>query len=210
MSSRAMGEIVLLFSRPFSDGNGIFVGHHSYKLSGIGRALFLVTALIPAVNCGSSSAVSHDGSAGGGSVGSTGAAGTVGAAGTGGRGGAVGAAGAAGTGGGAGAGGAAGNPNQPVLGDATAGQEVFRMETFGNEGFWTDALQLPQGIVAAGLTPVAALKAGLSVDSDAIVAAFPAATVTTIMAELTTDLSAANAPILNDPKTTVASSTQTR
>lgn len=27
------------------------------------------------------------------------------------------------------------------------GKEVFSFETFGNERFWTDAMQLPQGIV---------------------------------------------------------------
>lgn len=97
-----------------------------------------------------------------------------------------------------------GNPNAPVLGNATSGMEVFRFETFGDEGFWTDAARLPQGIVAAKFTPVMALKAGLSVDSDALMAKFPAATVNAVVAELATDLSPAKAPILNDPATTVA------
>src|SRR5690348_12464548 len=32
-------------------------------------------------------------------------------------------------------------------GDAARGRDVYRYETFGNEGFWTDALRLPQGII---------------------------------------------------------------
>ena len=30
-------------------------------------------------------------------------------------------------------------------GNAQAGRDVFRFKTFGNEGFWTDAMHLPQG-----------------------------------------------------------------
>jgi mono/diheme cytochrome c family protein len=121
---------------------------------------------------------------------------------TGGAGGTVMPTGGAGGGAVGGAGGTA-NPNAPVLGDATRGRDIFRFETFGNEGFWTDALQLPQGIVAAKVTPVMALKTGLSVDSDALAAAVPAATLNAIVAELKTDLSPANAPMLNDPATTL-------
>jgi cytochrome c2 len=86
-----------------------------------------------------------------------------------------------------------------AMGDPVAGQAVFRFETFGNEGFWTDAAQLQQGFIAAGVTPITALKLGLSVDSDAL----DAATLAAISAELKTDLSPANAPLLNDPATTV-------
>jgi cytochrome c2 len=86
-----------------------------------------------------------------------------------------------------------------AAGDPVAGQAVFRFETFGNEGFWTDALQLQQGLVAAKVTPIDALKLGLSVDSDAL----DAATLAEITAEVKTDLSPANAPLLNDPATTV-------
>ena len=50
------------------------------------------------------------------------------------------------------------------LGDAAAGKDVFRFETFGNEGFWTDALRLPQGVAAARVTPLQALELGLNVD----------------------------------------------
>ncbi len=31
-------------------------------------------------------------------------------------------------------------------GNVAAGKEVFRFETFGNEGFWTDAARMPKGI----------------------------------------------------------------
>ena len=84
-------------------------------------------------------------------------------------------------------------------GNAVAGQAVFRMETFGNENFWTDAVKLPQGIVAAGFTPKQALMAGYSVNIDQLDAATKAA----IAAELQTDLSPANAPLLNSPATTL-------
>ena len=86
-----------------------------------------------------------------------------------------------------------------AAGDPVSGQAVFRFETFGNEGFWTDALQLQQGLIAAKVTPIDALKLGLSVDSDAL----DAATLAEIGAELKTDLSPTNAPMLNDPATTV-------
>lgn len=84
--------------------------------------------------------------------------------------------------------------------DATAGRDVFRFETFGNEGFWTGVLQLPQGIMAAQVTPIMALEAGLSVDIERV----PATLAQEIAAELDTDLSVAEAPTLNDPSTTEA------
>ncbi|MBC8069526.1 MAG: hypothetical protein IAG13_14410 [Deltaproteobacteria bacterium] len=85
-------------------------------------------------------------------------------------------------------------------GDADAGRRVFRMETFGNENFWTDVVQLPQGIVAAELTPLQALSLGLSVNIDAV----PADLQGIIADELQTDLSPAAAPVLNDPASTLA------
>ncbi|MEO5881142.1 MAG: hypothetical protein ABIQ06_01890 [Caldimonas sp.] len=97
-------------------------------------------------------------------------------------------------------------PNSSVMpvvhatGNAANGQQVFRFETFGNEGFWTDALRLQQGFVAAGVTPIQALQLGLNIDSDAIAPALKAA----LAAELATDLSPANAPLLNSPATTVS------
>jgi hypothetical protein len=57
---------------------------------------------------------------------------------------------------------------QHQVGDPVAGQTVFRYETFGNQGFWTDAMQLPQGLAAAGLTPLQALQVGLNVNVDAL------------------------------------------
>lgn len=50
-----------------------------------------------------------------------------------------------------------GSPPAHTLGNATNGQTVFRAETFGNERFWTDAIRLPTGIAAAGVTPLQAL-----------------------------------------------------
>jgi hypothetical protein len=53
------------------------------------------------------------------------------------------------------------------------GKAVFRFETFGDEAFWTDQLKLHKAIAddkhggnGAGLTPKAALAAGLKVDLD--------------------------------------------
>ena len=86
-----------------------------------------------------------------------------------------------------------------ALGDPVVGRQVFRFETFGNERFWTDAMRLQQGVIAAGVTPIQALKLGLMVDSDAI----DAATLAIIAAELKTDLSPAKAPALNSAATTV-------
>ena len=55
------------------------------------------------------------------------------------------------------------------------GKQTFRFETFGDEAYWTDALQLNKAItgeknggVGGGLSPNAALAAGLKVDMDVI------------------------------------------
>ena len=55
------------------------------------------------------------------------------------------------------------------------GRQVFRFETFGDEVYWTDALQLHKSIageknggIGPGLSPKAALAAGLKVDMEAI------------------------------------------
>ena len=82
-----------------------------------------------------------------------------------------------------------------AVGNVASGQQVFRMETFGNEGFWTDALRLQQGMMATRMTPLKALQLGLMIDSDALDATTRAA----FTAEGRTDLSAINAPTLNDP-----------
>lgn len=62
------------------------------------------------------------------------------------------------------------------------GRQTFRFETFGDEVYWTDALQLHKAIageknggVGAGLSPKAALAAGLKVDMDVIPADVAAA-----------------------------------
>jgi len=86
------------------------------------------------------------------------------------------------------------------VGDIDVGREVFRFETFGNEGFWTNVAQLPQGIKAAGVTPLQALALGISVDIEKV----PAAMIPVVAAELKTDLSPANAPALNSAATTEA------
>ncbi|MGH7929743.1 MAG: hypothetical protein ACREQV_18325, partial [Candidatus Binatia bacterium] len=53
------------------------------------------------------------------------------------------------------------------------GRQIFRFDTFGDESFWGDALQLHQAIkgaklggVGPGLSPIAALGLGLKVDVD--------------------------------------------
>lgn len=84
-------------------------------------------------------------------------------------------------------------------GNAANGREVFRNELFGNELFWTDALKLQQGMMAAGVTPLKALQLGLIIDSDAI----PPALLASLSAEAKTDLSPAKAPLLNSPATLV-------
>jgi hypothetical protein len=55
------------------------------------------------------------------------------------------------------------------------GRKIFRFDTFGDEQFWSEALQLHQAIegqrfggVGAGLTPLQALGLGLKVDLDAL------------------------------------------
>lgn len=84
-------------------------------------------------------------------------------------------------------------------GNAKSGQQVFRSETFGNEGFWTDAARVPQGVVAAGVTPLKALQLGLSVNVDAL----DAATKKAVAAELKKDPTGRTSALFNDPATTV-------
>ncbi len=95
--------------------------------------------------------------------------------------------------------GASVNPSPHKTGSAESGRDVFRFETFGNEGFWTDAMRLPQGMTAAKLTPLQALAAGLQIDAELL----DAATQKALIAELKTDRSAKQAPMLNDPKMTI-------
>lgn len=83
-------------------------------------------------------------------------------------------------------------------GNADAGKDVFRFETFGNEGFWTDALRVPAGVKAAKVTPLQALKLGLSVDVDAL----DAATVAALKKDLQADPTGEKSSLLNNPNTT--------
>jgi hypothetical protein len=46
------------------------------------------------------------------------------------------------------------------------GRQIFRFDTFGDEGFWTDALQMQKPI--STLPPATALALGLKVDADAL------------------------------------------
>lgn len=92
-----------------------------------------------------------------------------------------------------------GNPVKADKGDENSGREVFRFETFGNEGFWTDAARTPQGMIAAKVTPVQALQLGLSVDVDAL----DAATKKAVASDLKSDPTGKSSKLLNDPMTTV-------
>jgi hypothetical protein len=78
------------------------------------------------------------------------------------------------------------------------GREIFRFDTFGDEAFWGDALQLHQAIkgealggVGPGVSPRTALAVGLKVDSEAL------------PRPLKRDLAAGRVN-LDDPATTVA------
>ena len=84
---------------------------------------------------------------------------------------------------------------QNVGGDLRRGQDVFRFETFGNEGFWTDAVRLPAGMAAANVTPMQALQLGLQVDVDAV----DGPTRDRLAQELRADPSGRSSTVLNDP-----------
>jgi hypothetical protein len=72
-----------------------------------------------------------------------------------------------------------GNNDDPVVAFATAqiaaGRQTFRFDTFGDEAFWGDALQLHRAIAGAanggvgpGVSPATALAVGLKVDVGAL------------------------------------------
>ena len=84
-------------------------------------------------------------------------------------------------------------------GNERSGRDVFRFETFGNEGFWTDAVRLPAGVVAAGVTPLKALQLGLQVDVEAL----DDATKKAVAAELKKDPTGQSSALFNDPSVTV-------
>lgn len=91
-----------------------------------------------------------------------------------------------------------GSPAPRQDGGASAGRDVFRFETFGNERFWTDAVRLPAGMKAAKVTPLQALQLGLQVDMDAI----DPGTQQQLMKELKEDPSGKKSALLNDPSVT--------
>ncbi len=84
-------------------------------------------------------------------------------------------------------------------GHVSAGKKVFRFETFGNEGFWTDALQLPQGIVAEKVTPMQALELGLYVD----VLKVPLDIALRVVFDLLRDSTLKSSKVMHDPDITV-------
>lgn len=89
---------------------------------------------------------------------------------------------------------------RPFLrGDAARGRDVYRYETFGNEGFWTDAVRLPQGIMAERITPLGLLELGMHIDIDRIEEGL----LRDITAQFKTDLSKEKAPLLHDPDVTI-------
>lgn len=47
------------------------------------------------------------------------------------------------------------------------GQDIFRYDTFGDETFWTDVLQMNQ-VIQAAVSPATALAVGLKVDAEAL------------------------------------------
>lgn len=82
------------------------------------------------------------------------------------------------------------------------GREVFRYETFGNQGFWTDAMQLPQGLAEAKVTPLTALSLGLNVNVEAL-SAGTAKALTDALAEIKAGKPATET-VLNNPAVTLA------
>ncbi|MEJ7823115.1 MAG: hypothetical protein WKF85_12385 [Chitinophagaceae bacterium] len=88
------------------------------------------------------------------------------------------------------------------LGDAGMGKEVFRFETFGNEGFWFNAMRWQQGVVDSKFTPKQMLEIGLQIDMES--PGIEAGLRQKLQAEFKTDLSPQLAPLLNDHNTTIA------
>lgn len=65
-----------------------------------------------------------------------------------------------------------GDLNLPPLDPALVqeGQQIFRYDTFGDESFWTDVLQMNK-VIETGVSPKTALAVGLKVDATALPAA---------------------------------------
>ncbi len=93
-------------------------------------------------------------------------------------------------------------PKAHMLGDAGRGKEVFRFETFGNEGFWFNAMRWQQGVIDAKFTPKQMLGIGLHIDIES--EQLDEGLRQKLADEFKTDLSPERAPLLNDPKTTIA------
>lgn len=72
----------------------------------------------------------------------------------------------------------------------SAGRDIFRWDTFGDEKYWTDTLRMHE-VIQAGVSPATALSVGLRVDVDSLPAAVRSAL-------------AAGQVDLNSPATTVA------
>ena len=70
------------------------------------------------------------------------------------------------------------------------GQSIFRLDTYGDESFWTDTLRMNE-VIGTKVSPATALSVGLKVDVDALPAEIKAG-----LQKKSIDL--------NDPKTTVA------
>lgn len=87
---------------------------------------------------------------------------------------------------------------QNLNGDVNLGREVFRFETFGNEGFWTDAVRLPAGVKAAKVTPLRALQLGLQIDSEKVSQQIS----DRLQEDLRKDPTGASSSALNDPAIT--------
>ena len=77
---------------------------------------------------------------------------------------------AAGCGGGGGGGGSAESVDEDQATLIAQGQQIFRFDTFGDEVFWTDTLQM-HTVISAAVDPETALSVGLKVDAEALPAA---------------------------------------
>jgi mono/diheme cytochrome c family protein len=58
-------------------------------------------------------------------------------------------------------------PSGPSPADISAGKDIFRFNTFGDEKFWTDTLHM-NTVVQSAVDPTTALSVGLKVDADTL------------------------------------------
>jgi mono/diheme cytochrome c family protein len=61
----------------------------------------------------------------------------------------------------------AANSRSDNASDLSDGKQIFRFDTFGDEQFWTDTLQMHK-VVESSVDPTTALKVGLKVDAEAL------------------------------------------